>query len=330
MSGRSTAVLAAALVALLYAVPSLGAGNYVLGLGVSFALMAILAGGLNLVYGYAGLMSFGQVGFLGIGGYATAILVTQQGLPFWPAVLAGAVLATLTGLVLGYTSLRLSRHAFSIVSLTFSLLCVIVARDWVELTRGPMGMPGLMVPAGAAGPRLDTPASFYYAMLSLAVLSNAIIYALVTSRVGRAMVAVKQNEPLAQSQGIDPLHIRLLALGVAAFLAGAAGGIFVFYLTIVDPSIFDFYYTEAMLIMVIVGGAGSFWCVLLAVAVFTVVPDLLRFSPDLRMILYGTILIVAMLVLPGGFGGWLRARAAARWRHAGRQKTLEERKGEPA
>ena len=277
-------------------------------MGISFATFAVLSAGLNLVYGYAGMMSYGQVGFFGIGGYAAAVLVQDHRWPFAAAALAGAVLATAAGLLLGYTALRLSRHAFSIVSLTFSLLCVILARDWVDLTRGPMGIPGL----SAGG--LTRPVHFYYASMGLAIVTHAVIWWIVTSRIGRAMRAVRLNEPLAQSQGVSPRGLKLFAIGVSAFTASLAGSVFVFHLSIVDPSVFDFYYTEAMLIMVIVGGAGSFWCVLLASAVFTVLPDVLRFTPDLRMVLYGVILITAMLVLPGGLGGWLRARRVAAWR----------------
>jgi branched-chain amino acid transport system permease protein len=321
-------VLLVAGLVLLFAVPSMGLGGYVLALGVSFASMAILAGGLNLVYGYAGLMSYGQVGFFGIGAYTAGILVSGHGWGLVPATLLGALLAVLVALVLGYSSLRLSRHAFSIVSLSFSLLCVIIARDWVDVTRGPMGIPGLAAPPiqlGSLSFSLNSNEKFYYVMMALAVLSNGFIYVLVTSRIGRAMRTVKLNEPLAQSQGISPLGLKLLALGVSALLAALAGGVFVFYLSIVDPSIFDFYYTEAMLIMVIIGGAGSFWCVLLSVAVFSVLPDLLRFSPDLRLILYGIILIAAMLVMPGGLGGWLRQRKVDSWRQASRQRAFEAR-----
>jgi len=188
-----------------------------------------------------------------------------------------------------------------------------VARDWVSLTRGSMGIPGLPVPT--LGPwRIARPADFYWLLLAYAVLAHALMYALVSSRIGRAMRAIKLNEALAQSQGLDPLSHRLLAVTLSAWLTGMAGGWFVFYLTIVDPSVFDFYYTETMLIMVILGGPGSFWGVLASCAVLTVVPDLLRFTTDLRMVLYGAILIVAMLVLPGGIGGWLARRRIERWR----------------
>jgi branched-chain amino acid transport system permease protein len=165
--------------------------------------------------------------------------------------------------------------------------------------------------------RLGRPADFYYLLLGFAVVAHAVIYLVVTSRLGRAMRAIKLNEPLAQSQGVNPLSYKLLAIALSALLAGIVGGLFVFYLTIVDPSIFDFYYTETMLIMVIIGGPGSFWGVLGSSAVLSALPDLLRFTTDLRMVLYGAVLIAAMLMFPGGVGGWLQRRRLARWRRPG-------------
>jgi len=316
--GGLQALLAALGVGALFAIPAMTANEYVLALGVSFATFAVLSGGLNLVYGYTGLLSFAQVGFFGIGGYTAALLVVDRGWSLWAGAAAGGVLATLVGLVVGYSSLRLSRHAFAIVSLSFALLCLIVSRDWVDLTRGAMGIPGLPVPSmtlpGGLRWRLARPTDFYYLLLGFAVVAQAAVYLVVTSRLGRAMRAVKLNEPLAQSQGIDPLRYKLLAIGLSALLAGVAGGFFVFYLTIVDPSIFDFYYTETMLIMVIIGGPGSFWGVLGSTAVLAVLPDLLRFTTDLRMVLYGAVLIAAVLIFPDGVGGWLRHRRMARWR----------------
>ncbi len=308
-------------VAALFAIPRVTGNEYVLALGVSFATFAVLSGGLNLVYGYTGLLSFAQVGFFGIGGYTAALLVTERGWSLWAGAAAGGALAALVGLVVGYSSLRLSRHAFAIVSLSFALLCLIVARDWVSLTRGAMGIPGLPIPSmdlpGGLRWRLAQPADFYYLLMGFAVVAQAAIYLVVSSRLGRAMRAIKLNEPLAQSQGINPLSYKLLAIALSALLAGIVGGFFVFYLTIVDPSIFDFYYTETMLIMVIIGGPGSFWSVLVASAALSALPDLLRFTTDLRMVLYGAVLIAAMLLFPGGVGGWLRRRRMMRWRRPG-------------
>ena len=304
--------------AALFAVPRLTGNEYVLAFGVSFATFSVLASGLNLVYGYTGLLSFAQVAFFGVGGYTCALLVTEWHWSLWTSAAAGGVLAALIGLLIGYSSLRLSRHAFAIVTISFALLCMIVSRDWVSLTRGSMGIPGLPVPSlalpGGLAWRLNRPSDFFSLMLGFSLASHVLVYLVVSSRIGRAMQALKLNEPLAQSQGLNPLSYKLLTITLSAFLSGVIGGLFVFYLTIVDPSIFDFYYTETMLIMVILGGPGSFWGVLFSTAVLTGLPDLLRFSTDLRMVLYGFILIGAMLAFPGGIGGWFKQRRLAHWR----------------
>ena len=319
MTGRTAqgAALAVVLVVLV-TLPFWGGTPYGLELGITAATFTVLSTGLNLVYGYTGLLSFAQVAFFGIGGYTAALLIRDLGWPMFAGAAAGGVLASLFGLVIGYTSLRLSRHAFAIVSLSFALLCLIIARDWVSLTRGPMGIPGLLAPAltvpGIGKVRLDNPAAFYWLMLFYAAIVLALVHRLVRSRIGRAFVAIKLNQPLAESHGIDPLRYRLLAIAVSAFTTGIAGGFYVFHLTIVDPSIFDFYYTETMLIMVIVGGPGSFWGVVAASLVFSAVPDLLRFTTDLRMVLYGAVLIAAMIAFPRGLGGWVAEHRLTRLR----------------
>jgi branched-chain amino acid transport system permease protein len=318
MTGRELSLAVIAGLIALFALPLVIDNDYIMALGISFAAMSVLAGGLNLIYGYTGLLSFAQVGFFGIGGYTATLLVVDRGWPLWAGVAVGGVLCIAVALLIGYSSLRLSRHAFAIVSLSFALLCAIVARDWPELTRGSMGIPGLPTPVmdlpGGLRWRIVDPSDFYYLLMGFAVIAHGAIYLVVTSRLGRAMRAIKLNEPLAQSQGVNPLSYRLLALSLSALLAGIVGGLFVFYLTIIDPSIFDFYYTETMLISVVIGGPGSFWGVLASSAVLVVLPDMLRFTTDLRMVLYGVALIVAMLIFPGGVGGWLYRRQVARWR----------------
>jgi branched-chain amino acid transport system permease protein len=318
MIGRELSLAVIAGLIALFALPLVIDNDYIMALGISFAAMSVLAGGLNLIYGYTGLLSFAQVGFFGIGGYTATLLVVDRGWSLWAGVAVGGVLCIAVALLIGYSSLRLSRHAFAIVSLSFALLCAIVARDWPELTRGSMGIPGLPTPVmdlpGGLRWRIVDPSDFYYLLMGFAVIAHGAIYLVVTSRLGRAMRAIKLNEPLAQSQGVNPLSYRLLALSLSALLAGIVGGLFVFYLTIIDPSIFDFYYTETMLISVVIGGPGSFWGVLASSAVLVVLPDMLRFTTDLRMVLYGVALIVAMLIFPGGVGGWLYRRQVARWR----------------
>ncbi len=185
----------------------------------------------------------------------------------------------------------------------------------MSLTRGPLGIPGLPAPS-FFGFALSTPPRFYYLVLAFALLALAFLYCLGTSRIGATLKAIKQNEPLAQSQGVAPLPYKLAAFVIAAVITGVAGAIYVFQLKVVDPLFLDFYYMQTFLIVVIIGGAGSFWGVVVAGLIMVALPEVLRFSNDLRMVIYGAILVLAMLALPRGVAGWLAERRVAALRAA--------------
>lgn len=304
-----------ALVALLLLamLPSLGLPDYATGVLVSAFVFTVAALSLNLIYGYLGLLSIAQVAFWGIGGYATAILVVDAGINFWLALPLAGLINMVVALLVGYPALRLNRHSFVVVTLSFSLLVMLISRDWVELTRGPLGIPGLPAPEFFGQP-IRSQTAYYYLCLVYAALAIGALYLLCTSRIGLTLRSLKQSEALARSQGISPTPYKLLAFAVSALFTSMAGGIFVFKLTLVDPLIFDFYYMQAFLIIVIVGGAGSFWPVVIAGLVMTFVPELLRISNELRMVFFGVLLVAAMLFAPRGVGGWLRERSLRKLR----------------
>ena len=306
-------LLAAALAALV-AMPWF-TSDYIVGVGVTAFTFTVAAASLNLVYGYGGMLSFAQLAFWGIGGYCTALIVVDAGGSFWTGLALAAALNAVLALAVGWPALRLQRDSFVIVTLSFSLLAFLVSRDWVELTRGPLGLPGLPAPT-LFGHKLASLHSIYWLALAFLVVSLSLLYAIVSSRIGRVLLAIKQNQPLALAHGVSPTPWRLFAFSISAALTGMAGGIQVFYLKIVDPSLFDFYYLQAWLIIVIIGGAGRFWGVVIAGIVMSAVPEALRFSNELRMVIYGVILVVAVLVMPQGVAGWLRERRIARLRQS--------------
>ena len=306
---------AAAVILALAALPLATSSNYLIGVVLSGLVFTVAAAALNLVYGYAGLLSFAQLGFWGVGGYCSALTVMDLHRSFWEGLLVAAAVNGVLAFVIGLPTLRTKRHAFVIVTLTFALLSDLVARDWVSLTRGPLGIPGLPAPI-LFGYALSTTPRFYYLVLVFALLALAFLYVLGTSRIGATLMAIRQNEPLAQSQGIAPLPYKLAAFVIAAIITGLAGAIYVFHLKVVDPLFLDFYYMQTFLIVVIIGGAGSFWGVVAAGLVMVALPEALRFSNDLRMVIYGAILVVAMLVLPRGVAGWLATRRVAALRAA--------------
>jgi len=304
-------ILAAAL--LLGALPYLTHSNYVIGIAVSACVFTTAAAALNLVYGFAGLLSFAQLGFWGIGGYAAALTVMTFGGSFWQGLLWAGLIDAAAALAIGYPALATNRHAFVIVTLAFALLVTLVARDWVGLTRGPLGIPGLPGPT-LFGVEFKTTPRFYWIAYGYALLALAMLWLVCTSRIGRTLVAIKQNEPLVRAQGIAPRPYKLAAFVIGAAITGIGGGIYAFHLKIIDPLFLDFYYMQIFLIIVIIGGAGSFWGVVLAGIVMSTLPEVLRFSEDFRMIIYGAVLLAAMLAMPNGAGGWLAQRRLARVR----------------
>jgi ABC-type branched-subunit amino acid transport system permease subunit len=290
----------------LLCLPLLTGSNYFIDIAISGLIFLTAAASLNLVYGYAGLLSFAQLGFWGVGGYSAALAVMDFGCSFWTGVLfAGAVNFALAMLI-GVPIIRTTRHAFVVVTLTFALLAGLIARDWVDVTRGPLGIPGLPAPS-LMGFAFDTSARFYYIALVFTLSALASLYCL---------KAIKQNDPLVQSQGISPGPYKLAAFVIAAAITGMAGAIFAFHLKIIDPSFLDFYYMQTFLIIVIIGGAGSFWAVVVAGAAMVVLPEALRFSDELRMVIYGVILVAVMMLMPRGISGWLEDRRVAALRRA--------------
>src|SRR5260370_38671133 len=130
------------------------------------------------------------------------------------------------------------------------------------------------------------------------------------------MSAIRQNDRLVDSQGISLAPYKLAAFVIAAVITGMAGAIYAFHLKIIDPSFLDFYYMQTFLIIVIIGGAGSFWAVVLAGAAMVVLPEALRFSDELRMVIYGVVLVAWMMFIPSGISGWLENRRLAALRKA--------------
>jgi branched-chain amino acid transport system permease protein len=326
-----SAVTAVALVAAACVVPFAGLSAYGMSVAVVALAYVVLAQGLNLVYGYTGWLSFAQVGFWGIGAYTAAILWTRYGVSPWLGVLAGGAVAALAAVVIGLPSLRLSRTAFIIVTLTFSLLLQLLATDWIGLTRGPLGLPGLPrlhISLAGHATTFDTARQFYWVMLVWAVIVLALVYRVVRSRLGRTLLAIRSDEFLAQAQGIPVLRYKLAAFALAAAVSGVAGGLYGFYLSVVDPSIFGFYFTQAMLVMVVVGGRGSFWGVTIAAIVLAAAPEALRWADEWRLITYGVVLVVVVLTMPGGFAGVLKGRRGRKHRvGAGETPALEGGEG---
>ncbi|MGI6853721.1 branched-chain amino acid ABC transporter permease [Mesorhizobium sp. 1B3] len=300
------ALLAALFLAAGIIVPFLTQSSYFLTIGITAMIFTVFAMSLNIVYGYAGLLSLAQVGFWGVGSYVAALVVTRLGGSIWEGMIAAALVAAAGAILIGAAALRLSNHAFVIVSLCFTLLMQMLAQEWIDLTNGPMGIPGLPAPSIGFGEidfSFGTPTRFFYLTLAFATVSLGAIWIVVTSRIGKTLRMIKHDETLARSLGVRVTVWKLVAIALASVFAALSGALYVFYVTIVDPLIFDVYFTQVILVIVIIGGLGSFWPVVFSGLLITVLPEILRTPNELRMISYGVILMAAVLLMPTGIAG---------------------------
>jgi branched-chain amino acid transport system permease protein len=318
---------------LLCSVPLWMHDQYLLHILIVTGIFIIAAMSLNLLLGYTGQLSLGHVAFFGIGAYASALVslgfeIEILGYPLvhepWPELAGlaiGTAVAGLCGYAVGRLSFKVRGAYFVIVTISFAEVMRLVALNWVELTQGPAALtnipPFTFALPGVGSFTLWSKTSNYYLVLGLAIVAYVIIKRVVDSRIGRAMIALKENESLALSVGIDATRYLVLAAVISAALAGAAGSLYAHYIRIIDPNIFLFIYTVTMVIMVITGGKGTLAGPVVGGFIFGFLPVIVRSfaAPELQWILYGALMIVIVFLLPDGI-----VPAVERWisKQAGR------------
>jgi branched-chain amino acid transport system permease protein len=301
---RGLPVAAALIVVALCAVPLVVHDEYFLHLFIVSGVFVIAVLGLDLIVGYVGQLSLAHSAFFAMGAYTSALLFVRLKWSMWAGLPAAALLVGLIALVLGSVILRTRGHRFIIITVVFAELMKLVATNWVDMTRGFMGLPGLAVPPlwipGIGTIDITAKSHFYYVVLFAAIVAFLLCRALVRSSVGHKFVLVRENEPLAESLGISAFRYSMIAFVVGAALAAAAGSLYAHYVGFVSPDLFNFSYVTIMLIMVILGGKGTLVGPALGAVIFTFLPELLREASHWRMIVFATILIVATLFMPKG------------------------------
>jgi branched-chain amino acid transport system permease protein len=292
----------AAVALLVLSLPAVTAG-YHLHLLIMTAIFAVLAVSLGLVIGYAGLLSLGHVAFFGIGAYTSALLYLHFGLTMWWGMLAAALLSSLVALLLGGLILRVRGNRFVIVTVAFAEIMRLVAHNWVEVTRGQMGLAGIMPPKlEFLGHVVDLneKAYFYYVAVGVATVSVLILSRIAHSPLGWGFLALRENEKLGESIGVSAYRSALTVFVVGAFFAGIAGSLYAHYINFIGPDLFYFSYTTILLVMVVMGGLGTIAGPIVGALVFTLLPEYLRVASEYRLVFFGAILIVGILLVPGG------------------------------
>ncbi len=306
--------------ALLVTAPAWVWNPYYLHILIMAGIFTILALSLNLLLGYTGQLSLGHAAFFGIGAYTSALLALKLEWPVWIGFLAAIFFAGLAGYGVGKVSLKLRGAYFVLVTISFAGVIYLVSVNWIELTNGPLGLPGVP-PAELAIPGLPalsfrSKPAYYYLVLAVAAIAYFICHRLVHSRIGRAFIALRENEALAESVGVSGTRYLVLAAVVSAAMAGAAGSLYAHYTRFVSPEVFLFSYTVTMVIMVVAGGKGTLAGPVVGAVLFTALPEALRAVTtwQWQMLLYGVLLILTVFFLPKGIvptlKTWRRERRA--------------------
>lgn len=283
---------------------------YFLHIIILTALYIVLSLGYDLTVGHVGALSLAHPAFFGIGAYTGALLAVNYSAPIGITFISGALMGVVLALFIGIPSFRLGGHSFAIGTLGFALTVELIVRNWVGLTRGPMGIPGIPKPVlsvpGLFTWHITTLVDFYYLMMVIIFLSITLYILITTSRVGRAFRAVREDEVLASASGIDPTAYKMLAFTIGAGMAGAVGVFYSYWFGLVSPEILGLPVTVTLLIIVFIGGRSSLRGIIVSGILVTALPEFLRITPQLRLLLYGLLMLLTIMRFPDGIEGIFR------------------------
>ena len=269
---------------------------------ISCLIYIVLGLGLNIVVGLAGLLDLGYVAFYAAGAYAYALGNMHWNLGFWPALPLGAMVGMVLGVLLGFPVLRLRCDYLAIVTLGFGEIIRLVLENWGEVTMGPAGISRISRP-GLFGLDLSVAGAttyMYYIMVGLLLLTIFCVNRLQHSRIGRAWLALREDEIACQAMGVDKMRTKLLAFALGATWAGMAGVVFAAKTTFINPASFTFWESAIILSIVVIGGMGSIRGVVAGAIVLILVPEYLRDFSQFRMLLFGAIMVLVMVFRPQG------------------------------
>ena len=293
---------AGALVLIGLAAVPLFAKDYFLDIAVLSGIYIILALGLNVVVGFAGLLNLGFVAFYAIGAYIYALLNTQYGLGFWAALPFSLIFTMISGFLLAIPALRLRGDYLAIVTLGFGEIVRLILNNWDSLTRGPNGISGIAPPALMSF-SLGKLTYYYYLVLFFVLLTLFITRRVYYSKIGRAWVAIREDEIASSAMGIHATMYKLYAFAFGAFWAGLAGALFAGKMQFVSPESFTFMESVFILCMVILGGLGSIYGVVFGAFLLVLLPEVLREVQLYRMLALGAGLVILMIFRPQGLLG---------------------------
>jgi branched-chain amino acid transport system permease protein len=287
------------LVAVIMLFPLTVGEGYMLNVLVFVGIHTMLALALNLLLGYAGQISLGQAGFFGLGAYISGILTATYAINPWLSMLIAAVIVTFMAFLVGFPILKLKGHYLAMATLGLGIIIYIVFNEAVDYTGGPSGLSGIPN-LSLFGIVFDSDLKNYYLIWSMTLVSMGLALNLVHSRIGRALRAIHDSEVAARVMGVNARLLKVQIFALSAGLSAVAGSLYAHTMTFVAPASFGFNFSVELVTMVIIGGLASIYGSLLGAALLTVLPEMLRAFQDYDIIVYGLLLIVMTMYMPGG------------------------------
>jgi branched-chain amino acid transport system permease protein len=302
------ALVAAGLISVPWSVPAL-ISSFWISVIAEILIWSLFAASVNLLFGYVGLLSFGQALYFGCGMYGVAIGISDFGLSFWPAFALGIAAAMAMALLTGVFAVRLTWHYFAIITVVFSLIFYFLALTNKWLTGGDDGI-NFALPAtfalGATRLSFTDPTFQYFFILASVVVSFWLMHRLIRSPLGRAFLAIRDNEVRARLIGLNVYVLRLLAFVMAGFLAGVAGALFAFFGRYASASYMFYHVSGEAVVWAIVGGAGTLFGPLVGTAVFIVVREIVSTHWEHHSLIVGLVAILVVMFAPKGIVGLWR------------------------
>lgn len=283
-------------------------------------IFIILTTSWNLLAGYSGLLNLGHAAFYGIGGYVSALLALKLGISPWIGLPIGGIISSVFGIFLGIPSFRLSGPYLAITTIGFSEILRLVSMNWVELTRGSLGLYGIppLTPIKISNSltiKFVSEQSYYYVVLVFALLSLFVVNRLIHSEFGITLKSMREDELGSESIGIDTSRYKLTVFMISAFFAGFAGALYAHYIRLISPEMLSLGETFTVLTMVMIGGLGTLFGPVIGAVILTFLSEGLRFLEDavkldIRFVIYGALLMATILFMRNGIIGLFKKRYA--------------------
>jgi branched-chain amino acid transport system permease protein len=284
---------------LILAAPLVFKGGYLMNVLVFVGIHTMLAIALNLLLGYAGQISLGHAGFFGLGAYLSGILTATYGWNPWLAMPLAALLVGALAFLIGFPILKLKGHYLAMSTLGLGIIIYIAFNETVDLTGGPSGLPG--IPNLAIGSLVfDSDVKNYLLIWSITLVTVLLGLNLANSRVGRALRAVHDSEVAARVMGVNARLLKVQIFALSAVISSIAGSLYAHTMTFISPASFGFNFSVELLTMVVIGGLGSIYGSFLGATLLTLLPEFLRAAHDYDIIIYGALLMVMVMYMPGG------------------------------